>query len=213
MASTTILINIAIIFVSFLGGIVTYYNISEETKTVKKKQVEDIVSLTINFIIYIWLGKIIVNINLFISDPLAILAYPSNSYAFYLATIFIIINLFYRKYRHDEQITIIIQAFVPIFLSTLFFYEIFQVTIENKPFNKSYLVFITILMISYIALYGKIPHALQSYVYGIVLLLGQLLLTLLYKITIFGYRLLPIYFISLLIIVIFFIILQKKRKV
>lgn len=213
MASTTVLVNIAIVIVSLLGGIVTFYIISHDAKEIKKKQIEDVVSLAINFVIYIWIGKIIVNFDKFISDPLAILAYPSSSYAFYLATIFIIVNLYYRKYRHSERINLIVQAFIPIILSASFIYEFLQVTIENQPYNKSYLLFITVLTIGYIALYGRMSPSMQSFLFSLVLLLGQLLLTLLYKITIFGYRLLPIYFISLIVIIIAITTFRKKRKV
>lgn len=213
MPSTTILISLAIIIVSFLGGIISFYVISQDDKEQKKKEIEAIVSLAINFVIYIWIGKIIVNFNKFITDPLAILAYPSNSYAFYIATLFIIINLYYRKYRHEEQVDVIIHAFIPVFLSTSFFYEFLQVTIENTPYNKSYLLLITALTIGYIALYSKVSRSMQTVLFSIVLLLGQLLLTFIYKITIFGYRLLPIYFIILIVIVIVTVIFKRKRKV
>lgn len=213
MASTTILISIAIIMVSLIGSVILFFLISEDEKALKKKQIEDVISLTINFVIYIWLGKIIVNFNKFITDPLAILAYPSNSYAFYIASLFIIINLLYRKYRHEERIDQILQAFVPIIISASFLYEFLQVTIEKQPYNKSYLFFITALTIGYIAFHGKMTRTMQSNLFGIILLLGQLLLTITNNITIFGYRLLPIYFIILIVIVLAMRTINIKRKV
>lgn len=211
MAATAILIQITIIMASFIGGVVIYYVMSTDPKEQKKKQIEDVLSLSINFVIYIWIGKIIVNIKKFLGDPLAILAYPSNSYAFYIATLFIIMNVLYRKYRHHEQIEFIMQAFLMIFLNATFLYELMHVILLNQPYNKIYLFFITGLTVVYLALYGKLTRSIQVYVFGILLLLGQCMLTLVTTITIFGYRLVPSYFISLLIIVV--ITLTTKRKV
>lgn len=213
MPSTAILVNLGIIIISFLGGVITFYFISNDNKEQRKKQIEDIVSLIINFIIYIWIGKIIVNFSKFIKDPLSILAYPSNSYAIYMATIFIVINLLYRKYRHNESLGLIVEAFIPIFLSASFIYEFLQVVIQNQPYNKTYLIFVTLLTIVYIALYGKLTLKMQSYLFGMTLLIGQLLLTLIKGITVFGYRLLPIYYISLIVVIILLVTLSNKRKV
>lgn len=216
MPSTTILVSMGILIVSFLGGIIMYYVVSYEANDQKKKQIEAVVSLSINFVIYIWLGKIILKLDRFFKDPLAVLAYPSTSHAIYLATFFIIINLLYRKFRHDERIDIIMYTFIPIFLSASFLYEILQVVIEKQPYNNLYLFFVTGLTVGYILLYGKVRIHIQTYLFGIALLIGQLLLTIINNITIFSYRLLPIYFIVLIIIVITAIVLTtmgNKRKV
>lgn len=216
MPSTTILVSIGILIVSFLGGVIIYYVISNDSTNKKKKQIEDVVSLSINFVIFIWLGKIILKLGRFFKDPLAVLAYPSTSHAIYLATFFIIINLLYRKLRHDERIAIIMQTFIPIFLSASFIYEFLQVVIEKQPYNNLYLFFVTGLTVGYILLHGKVRIHLQTYLFAIALLIGQLILTIVANVTIFGYRLLPIYFIVLMIIVITAIVLTtmgKKRKV
>src|SRR5699024_7489123 len=169
--------------------------------------------LTINFIIYIWIGKIIVNFNKFITDPLAILAYPSNSYAFYIATILIIINLLYRKYRHKENVSIIIETFIPVFLTASFLYEFLLLVIDNQSHDKLYLVFIVGLTLGYILLYGNVKVQNLTVLFGFSLLIGQLTLTFLSYLTVFGYRLLPVYFISLIIISILLTTMRFKRKV
>src|SRR5690625_2997053 len=139
--STTILISLGIIIIGFVIGIVFYYVIATESATKRKANIESVVSLLINFVIYIWLVKIIVNFPKFIKYPLAILAYPCNSYAFYVATIFILINLIYRKYRHQERLEPIIIAFIPIILGASFMYEFLQVDVQQYTSNKYYLIF------------------------------------------------------------------------
>lgn len=201
MPSIAVLLDLAILVISFVMGVIVYYFIATDPKEAKKKQLEDVISLTINFVIYIWIGKILINIEKFIKDPLSILAYPSNSHAVYVATVFIIINLFYRKIRHNERISTIIFTFIPVFIISSFVFEFFQLTVDGRLYNLYYLLFLSLLSVSYILLFGKISIQKQSYVFGLILLIGQLLLSTLNKATIFGYRLSAIYFVSLLIVV------------
>lgn len=213
MPSTAILISLAILVISFMSGLLIYYLIEERHDENLKKAIEGVISLSINFVIYIWLGKILVNVKKFFSDPLAVLAYPSNSHAFYLATLFMLVNLLYRKYRLGEQVNLLLQAFIPIFLGTTFVYEFLQITVENSVFNKIYLYFIAVLLVIYTLIYGRLSRSLESFILSIILLLGQVCLTMFYKVTIFGYRLSPIYFLILMVIVIMTTIFAKKRKV
>lgn len=211
MPSTPVLLELAIIVFSFISGIIVYYVIATNTKATKKKLMEDVISLTINFVIYIWLGKIIINLPKFIKDPLSILAYPSNSYAVYVATLFIVINLLYRKYRHHQDVAAIIYAFIPVFLSASFMFEFLQVVVERHTYNTSYLIFMAVLSIGYMIVAGKLSLPKQSFIFGISLFIGQLLLIVINKITIFGYRLSPFYFGILLIVVIIVMFIDKRK--
>src|SRR5690625_2609412 len=104
MASAQVLLSIAIIIISFVIGFIFFYIISPLSKEEKRKHIEELVSLLINFIIFIWVGKIIMNLAIFISDPLAVLAYPSDSSAFYIACLLIILNIIYKTKRHGFQV-------------------------------------------------------------------------------------------------------------
>lgn len=212
MPSISVLKSIGILIISFLIGIVLFYVISNDEKEEKKKQIENVVSLSINFVIYVWLGKIILKLNVFIKDPLAVLAYPSTSQTIYMATLFTIVNLLYRKFRHSEKIAPIMYTFIPIFLGASFVYEFLQVVVEKQPYNNLYLFLVTGLTIGYILLYGKVRIYLLSYLFSLSLLLGQLLLTLLSSTTIFGYPLLPIYFIILIVVVIISIFVEHRKR-
>lgn len=213
MPSTTVILSVGILIISFVIGIIFFYMTSTETKEMKKKQLEDVISLTINFVIYIWVGKIIVNFPKFISDPLAILAFPSNSKAFYVATLFIIINLFYRKLRHKQDVGIILQVFLPVFLAASFMYEFLQIVAVGKQINGIYLGFMMTLLIAYIGLLGKISLHRLSLVLGGIWLGCQLVLSLLLYATIFGYRLTSIYFLSLIMLSLIVYVYRNKRKV
>src|SRR5690625_4872518 len=92
---------ILIIGVSFIAGFIFFYIFSNLHKTEKKEHIQEITSLIINFIIFIWIAKILLNFNLLIKDPFAGLAYPSNSNSFYLAIVFITVNIFIKVKRES----------------------------------------------------------------------------------------------------------------
>lgn len=68
-AATFKLMSIGIIIISFVVGLIFFYMISYLSKEQRKAQIEEIVSQLINFIIFIWIGKIILNFSIFIKDP------------------------------------------------------------------------------------------------------------------------------------------------
>jgi len=211
--STTILVSLGILVVSFLAGIAVYALISKDTQANKRKQIEHVVGLVINFIIYIWIGKIIVNLTKFIQDPLSILAYPSNSYAIYIATILLAINLLYRYKRKGDSISSIAYTFLPIFLSASFLYEFLQIVVEQNSYNIIYLILIAVLMLFYIVMYGRVSVEPLSLLIGLALLIGQIICTSLVNATIFSFRLSPIYFIVLLVLLVSIVLYRRKRKV
>ena len=78
LVSTTVLRFLLILVASYLFGLLFYYVLDREEKLHKKKRIDEIISLTIHIILCIWIGKIIVNFQVFMKDPFAILAYPSD---------------------------------------------------------------------------------------------------------------------------------------
>src|SRR5690625_4463590 len=142
--------SIGILILSFIIGGLFFYVTSEESKAIKKKQIETIFSLLINFIIYIWIGKIIQHFPLLLKDPLAILAYPSNSQSFYIATALIIVNLIYRIARHKEKINFIFQAFLPIFIASFFVYEFIELVIQGYSQNWISFIWMMAILLIYV---------------------------------------------------------------
>src|SRR5690625_1283933 len=185
---------------------------SRETKEIKKKQIEGIFSLLINFIIYIWIGKIVQHFPFILKDPLAVLAYPSNSLSFYIATGLIIFHLVYLVVRHKENVNTILQVFLPIFLASIFVYEFIGIVIQKSDQNWLTFIWILILFLTYVFYGNK-----KKYMNKIILILwcgGQFIIaSIIPYTTVFGYMLTSIYFIVLLIILTGFFIYQWKGKV
>ncbi|SET72520.1 hypothetical protein SAMN05421676_10786 [Salinibacillus kushneri] len=61
MAVTSAMESIFIIILSFIADAIFYYYLSKRTKSKKRKQISIFTSLFIDFVIYIWLGKLVVN--------------------------------------------------------------------------------------------------------------------------------------------------------
>ena len=133
-AATFKLMSIGIIIISFVVGLIFFYMISYLSKEQRKAQIEEIVSQLINFIIFIWIGKIILNFSIFIKDPLAILAYPSNAEAFYLAVLFSAILLFYKAYKKKFDVLQLATSFLSVFFRSILHSGLVHCQFVRLPF-------------------------------------------------------------------------------
>jgi hypothetical protein len=212
MVESTKLISIFIPIASIFGGIVSFYMMSDLPKLQRKRHIEEITSQLINFVLFIWVGKIILNFPVFISDPLAILAYPSDSSAFYLAVLFSSLYLFYKSKRGQMNMLLFIQSFIFVFLIASFLYEFMQFAWYDNPFSFGYMVLLAILLILFLTAQGRLgSHTLIS-----ALLIGwslgiYILTTIQPFVTVFGYMVTP-WFIGLFFAVNFTHLILNQRK-
>src|SRR5690625_2354324 len=127
--------SIAIIIVLFIACYILFDVTSPLTNHEKKQQLGEVTSLLIDFIIFIWIGKLTLNIKVLISNPLAVLAYPSNSQAFYITVLLLILNIRYKVKRHKIKIIPLLSSFVPVFLVASFVYEFIQIVWGRNTFT------------------------------------------------------------------------------
>ena len=214
MPSTTVMMSIGILVSSFIVGFLFYFLIADEAKERKKQHAENILSLLINFILYIWIGKVVIHINLFVQDPLAVLAYPSDSRAFYIASVLIMVNIYYLITTKRQAGRPLFNTFVPVFIATSFVFEFTQLVIY-KNYNVWPMLFLWILLlVGYVLVYGKWANTLVNVIFATASLITLFILTHIKDtVTIFGYTISPFYFISLLILVFIIIVYSNRRKV
>ncbi|MEI3612140.1 hypothetical protein [Pseudogracilibacillus sp. SO30301A] len=214
MPSTTMMMSIGILVISFILGILFYLLITNEDKERKKKHAENILSLLINFILYIWIGKVVIHMNLFVQDPLAVLAYPSDSRAFYIASVLIMVNIYYLTTKKGLDARHLFNTFVPVFIATSFIFEFTQLVIYKHDNLLPILFLWMLLLIGYVFVYGKWANTLVNVIFATASLIILFILTLLKDtVTFFGYMISPFYFISLLILVFIIIVYSNRRKV
>lgn len=212
MPSAWVLTSIAIIVISVLVGLVFFYVISPLTKTVKKQQLEEITSLLVNFVLFIWAGKILLNISIFIEDPLAILAYPSSSHAFYVAVFLLVVNIGYKSKKKSLEINTLLVAFVPVFLGASFVYEFIRIVWSENFISWGHLGLLMILIIIFMFLHDRITGVTLACGIFAGWGLGQLLLTFVLPFTtLFGYMMAR-WFLILIFIISFAVMIYYSRK-
>lgn len=157
MAKVQALIEVGILLVSFLFGILFFYFASSADKLKKKEQIDLISSQLINYVIFIWLGKIIFHFPLFIQDPFAVLAYPSSTEAFYIATILFVGTVAFQRYRGKLSLYSLLAVFPPVVIASSFLYEFIQM----QFFQKNALIYLGLhiaLLIAYLLLEKNVTN-------------------------------------------------------
>src|SRR5699024_8899318 len=151
----------------------------------------------------IWIGKVLVHLPEFFSDPLAILAYPSNSNAFYVASGLGLINIIINVTRKKVDLSSYIKAFILIFIVASLLFEFIHY-IQNRTINNLTNLLLLILLVGIQLIFNKQPIVKLNLIIAIIWSTVQLGLSLIYNYTtIFNYLIHPIYFVIIIILAIY----------
>ena len=213
MPSTTVIIKLAILIFSFIIGIVFFYMTNKGSRLEKKQRLDQLLSYTINFILFIWTGKIIIHIKIFFQDPFAVLAYPSDSRAVYIATVFLIMQMVYHKIRKNLDVTLLVSTFIPVYLASSFMYEFLQMIVMDSSHALFNLLLMAALVLFYILIQNKLSE--KQIAIGVISVysLSHLAFTItLGYTTVFGYMLHPLYFMSIFVLNIWFFLYDRQRR-
>ncbi|WP_156856910.1 hypothetical protein [Oceanobacillus sp. AG] len=212
MALISKLIPIGVFALSFAGGILFFYITSDLSKNNKKIHIEQMVSELINVVIFIWIGKILTNLKLFIQDPLAVLAYPSDSKAFYLAILISGIILFIKVKRGKINAAPFIKSFIPVILVASFLYEFIYLVWLQTGGTIGYFILISLLLILYYIVHDQLPDKLLFIMLLVVWSVGVFILYSIQPfVTVFGYIIAP-WFVWLFFTINIIIILRKRDR-
>ncbi|WP_313886501.1 hypothetical protein [Bacillus sp. SD088] len=204
------LVPIGVLVASIVGGIIFFYLSSNLSKENKKVHIEQMISELVNFIVFIWVGKIVLNISLFVQDPLAIFAYPSDSRSFYIAVLCSSVSLFLKAKKGKINVVSLSKSFLPVFLVGSFLYEFIYIVFLSKGGPNGYFILITIVLLLFLLLNGRLSTKLLFVMILAGWCFGILFLTFIQPfVTVFGYIMAP-WFVGLFFIVNFFIIFRKR---
>lgn len=206
--------TIAIIVFSLSVGFLSFYLLSNLPKKTKKVYMEELASQLVNMFIFIWIGKVILNFSVFIKDPLAILAYPSDSNAFYLAVFFTVITIAIKSTRHKIDALIFSTAFTYLFLTASFVYEFIQIVWNNNIYSIKYIGLLAVLIIALVIMRDRIT----DYRLNIIILIGWTagalgLSFIMPLMMVFGYTIAPWFLFLILMFLLLLIIIKKRKKV
>ncbi|WP_179966053.1 hypothetical protein [Lysinibacillus antri] len=210
MAITAKIFSLATVFFSIVAGLLLFYWMNPSSKEEKKKQLEEVTDFFINFVIFMWIGKVLLNLSTFVKDPLAILAYPVDSTSFYAAIIGSILRLLYKQKKNNLPV---LSLLIPIILTAAFMFEFIQFVQDQNFYSLTNLIFYGILVT--IFYYSK--EKLSTLTLYAILLLSWLIGTLFMFFTqpyvsIFGYLLsLPFILVFFLFMTIVLISINLKR--
>lgn len=143
---------------SFTAGTGIYYLHNTQSKQIKKQQIDQLLSLIISFIIYLWIAKIALQLPLLMKSPMAVLAYPSNSLHFYFATGLCLLHTAYIFRKKLNEARLFFQSFSFIMLSTLLVHEFLLIITDVHHQLSLYFICLTALVFCYVLLYQKTDH-------------------------------------------------------
>lgn len=214
MDSMWVIKTVGMLVISFIIGMAFFFFTNQSSIEQRKKQLESVLLLIINFVIFVWISKIILNLSLFVSDPLAVLAYPSPSTAFYLATAFLVTNIIYRVWRHNMNVMEWLEAFTPVFLAAAFSYEFFDMLGSAHPSGIIRLIFLMGLLVVYLILDRKVSSAKRALLLMTVWALGQFILSFIDpQVALFGYRLSKWFSLAIVIVFVGYIFYNQRKQV
>ncbi|HLR54841.1 MAG TPA: hypothetical protein VK078_08965 [Pseudogracilibacillus sp.] len=210
MASTTMMVSIAILIISTAGAMGLYYISFNLPKRERKQHIEIVTSYGIQFVIYMWVGKILVSLPKAIADPLSVLAYPGDSWAFYTATVLTLTHLWIQSKRQKVRPRLLFQGFVPIFFLASLIFEFLQITVEGSSINAYFVGIIIITLVMMFVYQNKAADVVYS-LFMIIWAAGSGLLGFVKGyVVIFDYVLQPWYFILLALLFIGIFIYMKR---
>lgn len=212
MAILSNLTIIGTIAFSLAMGFLTFYLFSNITKEQTKNHINELISQFINFVIFIWLSKIILNLSIFITDPLSILAYPSDSKAFYFAIVLQALFLLYKSKRKDMDVLPLMESFVFVFLISSFIYEFISFIVGDNTPAISYIILLSILIWIFFFIGERVNATTLLIVLITIWSFGMVILAFAQPfVTVFSYIMAP-WFIGVIFVTSIFILTNKLRK-
>lgn len=213
MAMSSVPLSVGIILISFAVGFLTYYLINDLEKGKKKSYLEEVLGQLINFIIFVWVGKIILNFRTFIADPLVILSYPSDSHAFYLAVLISTTTIMVQSKRGKIDVTQFLNAFIQVFLIASFSYEFIQIIWNDNTFSIRYMGLIALLIVAFVVMQKFVSLPWLNSLIFLGWAVGSLGLAVTTPIMmVFGYTMAPWFLVLMLIICCLLMIYRKKKE-
>lgn len=214
MANISAIIPIVKAFVSLAAGILAFYLlVSNESTPQKKQYVEEIVSQLINLVIYIWISKILLKISVFLQDPMAVLAYPSGSSAFYLAVFFSTVTLVYKSKRQKFDVLSFMYAFMQVFLIASFVYEFILIVWDRNTYSIGYMVLLAVLFLMILFIRNHLTKLQIMMIALIGWSVGKLALAFIMPLTmVFGYTMAPWFIILFFLVCLAFIIWNHRKE-
>lgn len=156
MVITETLISVVILAVSAIFGSIIYIVMNGSAKSDKKEILDELLSQFINLIIFIYIIKIILNLDIFLDDPLAVLAYPSDSTVFYSAIVLTALMIIYKNFKVKMDLKRFLDGMITVFLTSSMMYEFIYFIIYDDTYAFVYFIMLAVIFLVFYVLYNRI---------------------------------------------------------
>lgn len=156
MVITETLISAVILAISGVFGGIIYIMMNHSAKSKKREMLEELLSQFINLVIYIYVIKILLNLDIFFDDPLAVLAYPSDSGIFYSAIVLTSFVIIYRNLKGKLDLKDFLDGMIILFLTSSMMYEFIYFIIYNDTYAFVYFLVLVFIFLVFYVLYNRI---------------------------------------------------------
>ncbi|MCZ0701723.1 hypothetical protein J2T56_000065 [Natronobacillus azotifigens] len=147
--------DIIIKSLSFVFGIIFLIVTSPFSR---KEQTSQVIDFLIVFFLIIIGSKVLLHIRIFLTDPIAVLAFPSDSKAFYLAFVMMSVYLSMLVKRNKIDLLSFSDSFVRVLLMTMFV-QFFSEIIFTNDFVPIYQLMLSFILLLFLLLLEKrIPY-------------------------------------------------------
>lgn len=152
--------SLVVLIGSLLIALLYYFFYSPFSKKETKKHIDEISNVFIGLAIAIIVGKIITHFPTFLKDPISILAYPSDSKAFYIGILIIIGYCSWKVVKSYDHFQKLFFAFISIFITASLLYEFVMQIFGNGNSSILYLflLFALFLFVQYVP--GKLHYSI-----------------------------------------------------
>ncbi len=210
IGSVVIKSSFVVLVISILVSMLLFRFLHPFNERKGKQYVDEIGTIFIGIAVSIIIGKILLNVSEFITDPIAILAYPSDSKAFYIGLLFVVVYVKWRVIRSYDHFEELFFSWMFVFFAASFLYEFVISVFGNGTGNGISMVIPFVLLIGFLLLYEKVAIGLLAILGMVLWSLGQLLFRIFDQTSIFQFYVSPIFYGLNLLIGIMLLLYRRK---
>lgn len=202
--------SLLLLVASFVIGILFFWLTSPMEKKEKNDQIDHVTSILLTFILVLIGSKIILKWSLFIDDPIAVLAFPSESTSFYIAFVGLLLYVGYLfKVKNKSMVNMSLSFFI-VFLMSSFSFLIGQLLVMKTDVSIIELSVHFLLLILWLLLQTKLRN---QYLVGMMIIIfgGTKLVLSFYKtMFVFTFPLHSWFYLSLVVLGIVLLLMKKE---
>jgi len=144
--------TLIVTLLGLVGGGLFFYYTSPYENAIKKLHSNKLLDIVLYTMIFTIVAKVLLNVSLFFDDPVAVLAYPSDSTAFYLATLGVVVVMAWSLIKTRTELVPLIDSLFRLIVGSQFVQLFLTLTLTTYHVSMLQLglLFITLLLLVFL---------------------------------------------------------------